>query len=563
MFAFAAVNDAVSTILAHARSDEVKADEIVGGIMKHRLLEGHLASFNETKEQTRNNRLSDDIITELLKSISTLKNGARNTPEWIAYRCILNAIIPADCKHPKAMANFIGAHYHTVKSASKRKKLISKDGDWALGTLADLRKDTFAIKYKEHVKVILSFYEAETQASPSEMKMKHKHNNHRNKNHRRVCIDDSLCTSHVKHFQTCSDQTMYERFACVHGDIAEVCSATTFKTFRPYWVVAPTPRTCVCIHCSNFYLKHDVYVKLRAEMEVAVVGNGNGNASSGQGEDTDTDLTADDPTVAAIKTADDVAAQLFCAKKGGSKYYNVDCVEGDCEGCGWDSRSFECGMCKDQSTPAQWRVQKNVRVDQANDTHADIADAYGEYQGEKTILQKVTGSGTLAEFMASYKAECKDFFRHRELHHHQADSFIDCIDNLPQHHITLLIDYNMNYSHNHPDSTQGEHWSHMQTTLVPVIIYVREMNQDGTKGRVNAISEIVLSEDLNHSNQMIQHIIKKMVRKYKHIDPLLSHCHIWSDGCGSQLKNRWQMWFLSQRYMGLCYSHNFFASCHG
>lgn len=86
MFAFAAVNDAVSTILAHARSDEVKADEIVGGIMKHRLLEGHLASFNETKEQTKNNRLSDDIITELLKSISTLKNGARNTPEWIAYR---------------------------------------------------------------------------------------------------------------------------------------------------------------------------------------------------------------------------------------------------------------------------------------------------------------------------------------------------------------------------------------------------------------------------------------------------------------------------------------------
>ena len=45
--------------------------------------------------------------------------------------------------------------------------------------------------------------------------------------------------------------------------------------------------------------------------------------------------------------------------------------------------------------------------------------------------------------------------------------------------------------------------------------------------------------------------------------PTLTACHIWSDGCGSQLKNRWQVWFLSSRFLGLFYSHNFFASCHG
>ena len=131
-------------------------------------------------------------------------------------------------------------------------------------------------------------------------------------------------------------------------------------------------------------------------------------------------------------------------------------------------------MCEDKATQVQWQVQKNVPVDQAEGTaQAQVADAYGEYQGEKKILLKVTETSDLSGFMAAYKEECQRFFSHRELHHHQADEFTSCIDNLPDHHIVLLIDYNMNYSHNHPNSTQGEHWSHMQTTLVPVIVYMK------------------------------------------------------------------------------------------
>ncbi|CAM9586630.1 unnamed protein product, partial [Choristocarpus tenellus] len=40
--------------------------------------------------------------------------------------------------------------------------------------------------------------------------------------------------------------------------------------------------------------------------------------------------------------------------------------------------------------------------------------------------------------------------------------------------------------------------------------------------------------------------------------------HIWSDGCGSQFKKRWQMWWVSQSSarMGIPLVHNFFASCH-
>ena len=551
---FAAVNDAVTTILSHARSDGVKADEIVSGIMGHGLMQGHLTSLVTSKAEKLHQRMSDDVIDELLTSINKLKNGARNTAEWVAYRCILNAIVPEKYANPKLMANFLGAHYHTIVKTSVRKANINETGDWSIGTLADIRRDCFALKYPKHVTAIESFYESETQASPSEMKPKHIPGNHRNKNHHRVCIDESLCKTHAKHFQTCTDKTMYERFAAEHADIAKVCSRGIFKGFRPWWVVAPTPRTCVCIHCSNFYMKHDAFIKAHADLNCTEGGGTGGEIICAEMDE----AGIEDPTARALKSADDVAARLFC-DKGDSKYHNVACVDGDCGSCGWDAKAFECGMCEDQKTQVEWHVQKNVPVSQANDAAAlEAADAYGEYQGEKTVLQKIAQHGTLDEFMAEYKSECRSFFSHRELHHSQADAFTDCVDYLPVHHMALLIDYNMNHSHNHPDSTQGEHWSHMQTTLVPVIIYVRD-----EKGVVNAISEVVLSEDLDHSNQMIQHIIKKMVVKYKHMDPYLSHCHIWSDGCAGQLKNRWQMWFLSQRFMGLSYSHNFFASCHG
>ncbi|CAM9660217.1 unnamed protein product, partial [Choristocarpus tenellus] len=41
--------------------------------------------------------------------------------------------------------------------------------------------------------------------------------------------------------------------------------------------------------------------------------------------------------------------------------------------------------------------------------------------------------------------------------------------------------------------------------------------------------------------------------------------HIWSDGCGSQFKNRRQMWWVSQSLArtGISVVNNFFASCHG
>jgi hypothetical protein len=63
---------------------------------------------------------------------------------------------------------------------------------------------------------------------------------------------------------------------------------------------------------------------------------------------------------------------------------------------------------------------------------------------------------------------------------------------------------------------------------------------------------------------MVQYVLKSVVQKLLVKNPQLSHVHIWSDGCGDQLKNRWQAYFIcAHGCPAVRFSHNFFQSCHG
>ena len=55
----------------------------------------------------------------------------------------------------------------------------------------------------------------------------------------------------------------------------------------------------------------------------------------------------------------------------------------------------------------------------------------------------------------------------------EADQFDKCIDNLPKQHGVILIDYSMNWPHVHAEGLSGEHWAHVQTKIIPVVLYLR------------------------------------------------------------------------------------------
>ena len=117
----------------------------------------------------------------------------------------------------------------------------------------------------------------------------------------------------------------------------------------------------------------------------------------------------------------------------------------------------------------------------------------------------------------------------------------ECIDNLPLNAIAVLLDFAMNYGHEHQDSTQQEWWSAHQTTLLPVVVYYR--TADGTL--VCARSHVYMSADLSHSHAFVQHVMDGLIsdyaKEFQSSGRELEHVVIWSDGCASQFKNKKQV----------------------
>ena len=70
------------------------------------------------------------------------------------------------------------------------------------------------------------------------------------------------------------------------------------------------------------------------------------------------------------------------------------------------------------------------------------------------------------------------FFSHNWTAKHQAEMCDEYVRNMHRNSICVIIDFSMSYAHNHADAAQQEWWSAHQTTLVPVIVYMK--SRDGT-----------------------------------------------------------------------------------
>jgi hypothetical protein len=138
-------------------------------------------------------------------------------------------------------------------------------------------------------------------------------------------------------------------------------------------------------------------------------------------------------------------------------------VKGECDKCGWDKTDMDTAcvaryiqMQKDDVLVKFQQYGKASHAEATVATGDSDSDAYGERQKNRDEVQKVDYELPLSEFMQKYCEVSAAFFEHRELAHWQAEQFDKCVDNLPEGHIAALIDYSMNYSHNHATAVQGK-----------------------------------------------------------------------------------------------------------
>jgi len=144
------------------------------------------------------------------------------------------------------------------------------------------------------------------------------------------------------------------------------------------------------------------------------------------------------------------------------------------------------------------------------------------------------------------------------------DAMVDKLRSMPGH-IIMLMDFGMNYSHVHKDESQGEFWCHVQSTVLPIIVYRL------VDGVVWAESHVYISDDNKHDNDFVRHCVGHLTQNLIAEGVDVDHIHFWSDGCAAQFKLAKQMYFVSQTSVDLpngsthdvIMSHFFFCSCHG
>jgi hypothetical protein len=226
------------------------------------------------------------------------------------------------------------------------------------------------------------------------------------------------------------------------------------------------------------------------------------------------------------------------------KKFLITCINGNCNKCGVTTSSL---------------LKKFAKCTGASDPETRIT-----LNGWKTVTLKNGKSGKVRDEKSlkfdEYVEKLKAFLPTYLKHHIQAqlnqEAFDIDISTVEEDECVLLADFQMNLSHTYANTVQSEHWTKTQTTIFPVIAYIK------INGIINCISIPVISNDILHDNAFVELAIGKAINYIETTYKItIKSLTLWSDGCAAQFKNKNQFLKLSKSARN--FRHRFFASGHG
>ena len=132
-------------------------------------------------------------------------------------------------------------------------------------------------------------------------------------------------------------------------------------------------------------------------------------------------------------------------------------------------------------------------------------------------------------------------------------------DELGNNDVLFLGDFAENYKFIVQDEVQSFHWSNLQCTVHPVVIYYKDA------GAVQHKSFCIISSDNTHDVAFVYMVQKKIIHQIKATMPNILKIEYFSDGCAGQYKNYKNFVNLCnhQKDFGFSAKWNFFATSHG
>ena len=503
------------------------------------------------------------IVNRLASAIKILKGKCHNDSERAAYEAVLIAVAPSGGDKFSEFVKRLGVRHHTLKARAQQRSLLDEGEATAVWFHKNIAPSAKAFVSKPGCKDGYdAFWENETSVTnvdPSTSSKVTKHSGGRCW-HKGDCDDN--CIHHVRHYLQVTLGEAWEIFkGKCPGLVAKGCGRSVFFSLVPFWVKKPKDSTCNCIYHTQAQLLIRCYrhVMLEAHKNCTCICEFCGENSDECG-----------PKLEALNSQA-IFEDALCAtgeSEFGGRYHKAACVDRSCLECGESggerfplSTLFKCPLTS-TSDAANFKM---IETDEKTSTITD-ADGLVEEKKVKFTVKKDKES-TRAEFTELLQNHLIEYLPHRHDAHFNAEQFDQMIDGLKDkpNEVIMLMDFGMNYSHVHPDETQGEFWTHVQTTVLPIICY-RLID-----GEVWAESHVFLSDDLKHDNDFVRHCIGVLVEHLKGGGVTINAIHFWSDGCGAQFKLKKQFYFISQPEIFLpngdifavTMSHYFFCSCHG
>ena len=231
--------------------------------------------------------------------------------------------------------------------------------------------------------------------------------------------------------------------------------------------------------------------------------------------------------------SEEIVATTLCSVE------SEDCIDRQCHKCGvflLDTFFRECDM-ENEVAYCEWITEDGRTI--KNMQQSDL------YTAKQVLYDKL-----------------EPFARHVYNARRQHSELKYLKKHLKPGHVILHEDFSENYTLKYQREIMQAHWTNASVTLFTAIVYFRKDDNSD----LEHISYTVISDELCHDKRAVVAFNKAILNDFLQKVPMqVSMVHYWSDGGGSQFKNKFMFCNLlfHKKDFGFDADWSFFATAHG
>ena len=165
----------------------------------------------------------------------------------------------------------------------------------------------------------------------------------------------------------------------------------------------------------------------------------------------------------------------------------------------------------------------------------DDSISYYQWQKVEGTVKKNLVDCTIAEAEEDLQAQLRPFSRHVYNIRRQFQELRHLKDQLSQDEIIIHEDFSENFQLKHQREIMESHWSNESVTVFTAVVYYKDDNKD-----LKHLSYALISDELSHDKRSV-YVFNKALLDAVSREMSFKQVHYWSDGAGSQFKNRFNL----------------------